>query len=107
MRPAALTPVGAAQAIVVTGYCKVTVTPAAAASISTATFDQTPGVDLDYQRDSDLIIEAGNGNLTINYSAVANGFRTALNGVAGTLVMTAGQCARFSWSLTNTCWVQV
>ena len=105
--PAALTPVGSAQAIVVTGYDRVIVTPAAAASISTATFDQTVGGGTDYGRNGVLIIEAGNGNLTINFSAQANGFRTALNATTGSYTFSTGQVMRFCWSITNSCWVQV
>jgi hypothetical protein len=105
--PAALTPVGSNQAINVTGYTRVTVTPAAAASISTATFTQTVGGGVDAARNGDLVIEAGNGNLTINYSAAAYGFRTAANATTGTYAMTAGQVARFMFSITNSCWMQV
>jgi hypothetical protein len=103
--PAALTPVGSAQAINVTGYTKVTVTPAAAASISTATFTATPGAGNDYGRNGDLIIEAGNANLTINHSASgANTFRMAS---AANLTLTAGQVVRFCWSTTSSQWIQV
>ena len=103
--PAALTPVGAAQAINVTGYTKVTVTPAAAASITTATFTATIGAGLDYGRNGDLIIEAGNGNLTVNHSASgANTFR--LSGAAN-VTMTTGQVIRFCWSTTSSQWIQV
>ena len=103
--PAALTPVGAAQAIDVTGYTKVTVTPAAAASISTATFTQTIGAGLDYLRNGDLLIEAGNANLTINHTASgANTFRMA---AAANLTLAAGQVVRFCWSSTSSQWIQV
>jgi len=103
--PAALTPVGAAQAIVVTGYTKVVVTPAAAASISTATFDATPNTVSDYGRNGDLLIEAGNANLTINHSASgANTFK--LTGGAN-LALAAGQVVRFCLSDTGGNWWQV
>jgi hypothetical protein len=103
--PAALTPVGAGQAIVVTGYTKVIVTPAAAASISTATFDATPNTVSDYERNGDLLIQAGNGNLTIVHSAAgANTFRLA-GGVS--LALTAGQVVRFCFSSTGGNWWQV
>ena len=100
-----LTPVGAGQAIDVTGYTKVIVTPAAAASITTATFTQTIGAGLDYLRNGDLIIEAGNANLTVNHSASgANTFRMA---GAANVTMTTGQVLRFCWSSTSSQWVQV
>jgi len=103
--PATLTPVGAAQAIVVTGYTKVVVTPAAAASISTATFDATPNTVSDYGRNGDLLIEAGNANLTINHSASgANTFKLA-GGV--NLTLAAGQVVRFCLSDTGGNWWQV
>ena len=103
--PAALTPVGAAQAIVVTGYTKVMVTPAAAASISTATFDNTPNTVSDYGRNGDLLIEAGNANLTINHSASgANTFKLT-GGV--NLTLAAGQVVRFCLSDTGGNWWQV
>jgi hypothetical protein len=103
--PAALTPVGAAQAIVVTGYTKVTVTPAAAASITTATFDATQGAGLDFDRNGDLLIEAGNGNLTVNHSASgANTFRMA---GAANVTMATGAILRFCRSVTSAQWVQV
>ena len=103
--PAALTPVGAAQAIVVTGYTKVVVTPVAAASITTATFDATPNTVSDYGRNGDLLIEAGNANLTINHSASgANTFK--LTGAAN-LALAAGQVVRFCLSDTGGNWWQV
>lgn len=103
--PAALTPVGAAQAIVVTGYTKVVVTPVAAASITTATFDATPNTVSDFGRNGDLLIEAGNANLTINHSASgANTFK--LTGGAN-LALAAGQVVRFCLSDTGGNWWQV
>ena len=103
--PAVLTPVGAAQAIVVTGYTKVRVTPVAAASITTATFDVTTNVVSDYGRNGDLLIEAGNANLTINHSASgANTFK--LTGAAN-LALAAGQVVRFCLSDTGGNWWQV
>ena len=103
--PAALTPVGASQTIVVTGYTKVVVTPAAAASISTATFDNTPNTVSDYGRNGDLLIEAGNANLTINHSASgANTFKLT-GGV--NLALAAGQVVRFCLSDTGGNWWQV
>lgn len=103
--PAALTPVGAAQAIVVTGYTKVVVTPVAAASITTATFDVTTNVVSDYGRNGDLLIEAGNANLTINHSASgANTFKLT-GGV--NLALAAGQVVRFCLSDTGGNWWQV
>jgi hypothetical protein len=103
--PAALTPVGAGQAIVVTGYTKVVVTPAAAASITTATFDATPNTVSDFGRNGDLLIEAGNANLTINHSASgANTFKLT-GGV--NLTLAAGQVVRFCLSDTGGNWWQV
>lgn len=103
--PASLTPVGAAQAIVVTGYTKVVVTPVAAASISTATFDITTNAVSDYGRNGDLLIEAGNANLTINHSASgANTFKLT-GGV--NLALAAGQVVRFCLSNTGGNWWQV
>lgn len=103
---AVLTPVGSAQAISVTGYGKVIVTPAAAASISTATFTSTPGDNsTDYGRNGDLYIEAGNGNLTINHSASgANTFRMA---GGANVTLAAGQVAHFVRSETGGNWWQV
>jgi hypothetical protein len=93
--PAALTPVGANQAITVTGYTRVTVTPVAAATIDRATFNATPGsgAPTDYGRNGDLIIEAGNANLTIvdGYGG-ADGFRTK---DGNDIVMAAGEIRRF------------
>lgn len=100
-----LTPVGAAQVINVTGHTKVVVTPAAAASITQATFDATPNTVSDFGRNGDLLIEAGNANLTIIYSASGlNTFRLA-GGVS--LALTAGQVVRFCLSDTGGNWWQV
>jgi hypothetical protein len=101
-----LTPVGRAQALNVTGRAKVVVTPAAAASISTATFTSTPGDDTtDYDRNGDLFIEAGNGNLTINHTASgANTFRTASG---SNISMASGQIVHFVRSATGGNWWQV
>jgi len=101
-----LTPVGAGQTINVTGYTKVIVTPAAAASINLATFTSTVGAGLDYLRNGDLIIEAGNGNLTINHlgSGASGAFRMA---GAANLTLTTGQVCRFCWSSTSNVWIQV
>lgn len=101
------TPVGAGQAIDVTGFTKVIVTPATAASITTATFNQGlgTGTGTDWGRNGDLLIEAGNGNLTVNHSASgANTFR--MTGGAN-VTMTTGQVLRFCWSSTSSQWIQV
>ena len=103
--PAALTPVGAAQAIVVTGYTKVVVTPVAAASITTATFDATPNTVSDFGRNGDLLIEAGNANLTINHSASGADTFKLTGGV--NLALAAGQVVRFCLSDTGGNWWQV
>jgi hypothetical protein len=100
-----LTPVGAAQVINVTGHTKVVVTPAAAASITQATFDATPNTVSDFGRNGDLLIEAGNANLTINHSASgANTFKLT-GGV--NLTLAAGQVVRFCLSDTGGNWWQV
>lgn len=103
--PAALTPVGAAQNIDVTGYTKVIVTPAAAASVSSATFTQTIGAGLDYKRNGRLIIEAGNANLTINHSA-AGAYTFHMSGAAN-LTLVSGQVVQFLYSETTGQWWQV
>lgn len=107
--PAALTPVGAGQTIDVTGRTKVTVTPGAAASVSKATFTQVPGAGDDYSRNGDLIIEAGNGNLTINHNvAGAGGFR--MKGAAN-VTLASGEIRCFMWSANYTAgvagWIEV
>lgn len=99
-----LTPVGSAQAIVVTGYTKVIVTPAAAASIATATFAANPGLGDDYGRNGELVIEAGNANLTVNHSA--SGADTFKMSAGANLAMTSGQVIKFLRSETNGNWVQ-
>lgn len=92
----AFTPVGANQTINVTGYTKVKVTPAAAASVDKATFTQTVGTGSDYQRNGPLEIEAGNGNLTINHNiAGEGGFR--MKGAAN-VTLASGEIRTFSWS---------
>jgi hypothetical protein len=81
------------------------VTPAAAASITQATFNATTNVVSDYGRNGDLLIEAGNANLTINHSASgANTFK--LTGGAN-LALAAGQVVRFCLSDTGGNWWQV
>ena len=83
----------------------VALTPVAAASITTATFDATPNTVSDYGRNGDLLIEAGNANLTINHSATGlNTFRLA-GGV--NLTLAAGQVVRFCLSDTGGNWWQV
>lgn len=103
---AALTPVGAAQAIVVTGVSKVLVTPAAAASISTATFVATLGIVSDVGRNSDLIIEAVNANLTVNHTALGGATRTFVLTGGVNLAMGVGQVIRFLLSETTGQWIQ-
>jgi hypothetical protein len=101
----AITPVGTNQSIDVTGRSKVVVTPASAATVNKATFTATPGDNTtDYARNGDLIIEAGNGNLTLVHSASgANTFNLS-NGAD--LVMAAGQVVRFTRSDTGGNWWQ-
>jgi hypothetical protein len=90
----AAAPVGIEQTVDVTGFTKVIATPAASASIARFSFASSPGVAAgdDYLRNGELIIEAGNANLTLvhNYAA-ANGVR--LKGGVN-LVMAAGQIVR-------------
>lgn len=103
---AALTPVGANQAIDVTGKTKVVVTPASAASVSTATFTATPGNNAtDYGRNGDLIIEAGNSNLTLKHSASGSNTLHLSGGVD--LTLAAGEVVRFTRSEAGGNWWQV
>jgi hypothetical protein len=99
-----VTPSGTNQTIDVTGKTKVIVTPPSITSITSATFTATLFAGADASRNGDLIIEAGNDNLTINHSAAgANTFKLA----SGTnLTMTAGQIIRFMRSEVNGNWVQ-
>jgi hypothetical protein len=106
-QPAALTPIGTLQSIVVTGYSKVTVTPAATASISTATFDATPNIASDYGRNGDLLIEAGNGNLTIVHTALGSGGNTFVMSSGANITMGSGQILRFCRSSITSQWIQV
>lgn len=103
---AALTPVGAAQAIVVTGNTKWLLTPAAAASISTATFVATLGVTSDYDRNGDLIVEATNANLTVNHTALGGAQNTFVMAAGANLAMGVGQVIRFLRSTTTNQWIQ-
>lgn len=101
------TPVGAGQAIDVTGHSKVIVTPAAAASITTATFTATAGADLDAERNGDLVIEAGNANLTINHTARGGAANTFIMTGGSNVTLAAGQLVRFLRSETGSQWQQV
>lgn len=101
-----LTPVGAGQAIVVTGLSKVIVTPAAGASITTATFVTTLGIISDAGRNGDLIIEAGNANLTVNHTAMGGAANTFVMAGAANLAMASGQVIRFLRSETTSQWIQ-
>jgi hypothetical protein len=103
--PSAYTPVGTNQAIDVTGYTKVIVTPASAASISTATFSQVPGSGDDRERNGDLFIEAGNGNLTIVHTA--SGTNTFRTNTGANLTPAAGRTYHFMWSTISSQWIQV
>jgi len=105
----ALTPVGAGQALNVDGYTKALVTPAAAASVSTATFGTTysSGSVSDYLRNGHLIIEAGNANLTINHTARGGGANTFFLTGGANLALASGQVVSFIWSETNAQWQQV
>jgi len=99
--PSAFTPSGTNQTIDVTGYTKVTVTPASSGTtVNKATFTSA-----DLSRNGDLLIEAGNDNLTIVHSASgADTFR--LTG-SSNINMAAGQILRFCRSVTSSQWIQV
>lgn len=101
-----LTPVGAAQAIVVTGFARWTITAAAAASISTATFVATLGVASDYDRNGDLILESTNANLTVNHTALGGAANTFVMAAGANLAMGTGQVIRFLRSITTSQWIQ-
>jgi hypothetical protein len=102
-----VTPVGTNQVVDVSGYTKIIITPAAAASVYQATFSNSTGTGAvtDFGRNGDLLIEAGNANLTIVHSASGgNTFRLS----GGTnLTLTTGQVARFCFSNTSSQWIQV
>ena len=102
--PTAYTPVGTNQMIDVTGYTKVTVTPAAAASINKAIFTNS-GYRVDEGRNGDLLIEAGNANLTIVHSA--SGTDTFRLTGSTNITMSTGQILRFCRSVTSSQWIQV
>lgn len=104
---AVLTPVGAGQTIDVTGVTKAIVSPAAAASITKATFTATAGADLDYGRNGELVIEAGNANLTVNHTARGGAADTFILTGGVNLPLVAGQIVRFVRSETNSQWQQV
>ena len=105
--PATLTPVGAGQNIDVTGATKVLVSPAAAASITTATFTATSGAGLDFGRNGDLLIEAGNANLTINHTALGGAVNTFVMAAGANLAVGSGRVVRFCRSDTTSQWIQV
>ena len=88
----------------VTGYTKVTVTPAAAASINKAIFTNS-GYRVDEGRNGDLLIEAGNANLTIVHSA--SGTDTFRLTGSTNITMSTGQILRFCRSVTSSQWIQV
>lgn len=104
--PAALTPVGTGQNIVVTGYSKVIVSPAAAASIYSATFDATTNATSDFGRNGDLIIEAGNANLTILHTPLGSGGNTFVLSGGANLTLGTGKIVRFCRSETTGQWIQ-
>lgn len=103
----ALTPVGAAQTIDVTGHTKAIVTPAAAASVSKAVFTATAGADLDYGRNGELVIEAANANLTLIHTARGGAADSFILTGGANLALAAGQIARFLRSETGNQWQQV
>ena len=101
-----LTPVGSNQAIDVTGYAKVIVTPAAAATVNRATFTSTAGAGNDYGRNGDLLIEAGNANLTLVHNTLATGSQAFFLTGGTNLTLQSGQVVRFCYSSTANMWVQ-
>lgn len=101
----ALTPSGAGTTIDVTGYTKVIVTASPGTTLTTATFNATPNTVSDYGRNGDLLIEATNGNLTINHSASGGNTFKLSGGV--NVTMAPGQVMRFCRSDTNSNWWQV
>jgi hypothetical protein len=103
--PIALTPSGAGTTIDVTGYTKVIVTASPGTTLTTATFNATPNTVSDYGRNGDLLIEATNGNLTINHSASGGNTFKLSGGV--NVTMATGQVMRFCRSDTNSNWWQV
>jgi hypothetical protein len=80
-------------AIDVTGYTKLVMTPASAATYSRFSFTVVPGSGDDFGRNGDLIIEATNANVTLyhNYGA-GNGMRLK-SGANATLAQ--GEIRRF------------
>jgi hypothetical protein len=103
--PIALTPSGAGTTIDVTGYTKVIVTASPGTTLTTATFNATPNTVSDYGRNGDLLIEATNGNLTINHSASGDNTFKLSGGV--NVTMATGQVMRFCRSDTNSNWWQI
>lgn len=104
--PATITPVGSNQTIDVTGAVKVLVTPAAAATVNRASFTATIGGGNDYGRNGDLLIEAGNANLTIVHSAISAGNQQFYLTGGVNLTLAAGQVVRFCYSGTANMWIQ-
>lgn len=92
----ALTPGAAVNAVLdVTGYTKVELTPSGAYSVARATFTATAGTGAvgDTGRNGELVIEAGNGNVTIVHNfGSGDGFRLKA-GAAKTLAQ--GEIIRF------------
>lgn len=103
------TPVGSNQVINVTGYSKVVVTPASAASVKTMTFTQVPGSGDDYLRNGYIIVEAGNANCTLIHNWGTAGQMRMKAGV--NLAMGTGDIALFVWSSNSQAgvagWVQI
>lgn len=90
------TVVGSNQVVDVTGYTKLKITPAAAATVRNFTFTETPNTVSDYLRNGELIIEAGNANLTLVHNWGTRGMMRMKSGASK--VMALGDIARFVWS---------
>lgn len=93
---------GTNVALNVTGYEKVTLTPSTASTYLSATFNTTGTAGSDAGRNAKLIIEAGNGNVTLVNSASGSGTFN-LPGAAN-YTMQANQSAIFERSIGSSQW---
>lgn len=92
-----VTSTGANQAINCTGFSKIVLSPGAAASFDRFFFDATAGNKAqDYGRNGLLIVEATNGNSTLNHNIASLGGMRMAGGA--NLALTAGQVVLFAWS---------
>lgn len=104
---ASLAQIGANQTVDVTGYSKVILTPAAASSVAKATFSRTIGGSDDYGRNGELIIEAGNDNLTIVHTARNSGVDTFVLAGEVNRTLLRGQIIRFLRSENTNQWQEI